>query len=109
TVLFALLRAYASIRSTGLNDETRSDSPRPCYVLLFEEPELYLHPRAQRQLMAALGTFSDEHQVLVTTHSPSFFRPGTHGFARLQKTEDGVSAHSVDLTLGLRDAYQLVQ
>ncbi|PMB97329.1 hypothetical protein [Brevibacterium luteolum] len=29
TVLFALLRAYASIRSTGLNDETRSGSPHP--------------------------------------------------------------------------------
>lgn len=109
TVLFALLRAYASIRSTGLSDETRSDSPRPSYVLLFEEPELYLHPRAQRQLMAALGTFSTEHQVLVTTHSPGFFRPGTQGFARLQKTEAGVSAHPVDLTLGHRDAYQIVQ
>ncbi|MBN6767292.1 MULTISPECIES: ATP-dependent nuclease [Micrococcus] len=109
TVLFALLRAYASIRSTGLSDDTRSESPRPSYVLLFEEPELYLHPRAQRQLMAALGTFSNEHQVLVTTHSPGFFRPGTEGFARLQKTDDGVTAHPVDLTIGHRDAYQIVQ
>lgn len=109
TVLFALLRAYASIRSSGLNDEIRSLSPRPAYILLFEEPELYLHPRAQRQLMAALGTFSKEHQVLVTTHSPGFFRPGTRGFARLQKTETGVSAHPVNLTLGHRDSYQIVQ
>lgn len=109
TVLFALLRAYASIRSTGLSDDTRSESPRPSYVLLFEEPELYLHPRAQRQLMAALGTFSSEHQVLATTHSPGFFRPGTEGFTRLQKTDDGVSAHPVDLTIGHRDAYQIVQ
>lgn len=109
TVLFALLRAYASIRSTGLNDQARSESPRPSYVLLFEEPELYLHPRAQRQLMTALGTFSNEHQVLVTTHSPGFFRPGTKGFARLQKTQNGVTAHPVDLTLSHRDAYQIVQ
>ena len=109
TVLFALLRAYASIRSTGLSDDTRSESPRPSYVLLFEEPELYLHPRAQRQLMTALGTFSNEHQVLVTTHSPGFFRPGTKGFARLQKTDDGVTAHPVNLTIGHRDAYQIVQ
>lgn len=50
TVLFALLRAYANIRSTGLNDEAQTAAPRPSYVLLFEEPELYLHPRAQRQL-----------------------------------------------------------
>src|SRR5699024_4567029 len=109
TVLFALLRAYASIRSTGLSDDTRSESPRPSYVLLFEEPELYLHPRAQRQLMAALGTFSSEHQVLATTHCPGFFRPATEGFTRLQKTDDGVSAHHGDLTIGHRDAYQIVQ
>lgn len=109
TVLFALLRAYADVRSSGLNGETRIKSPRPSYVLLFEEPELYLHPRAQRQLMAALGTFASEHQVVVTTHSPGFFRPGTRGFARLQKTESGVSAQTIDLTLNLRDTYQIVQ
>ena len=109
TVLFALLRAYASIRASGLNDDSKSKAPKPSYVLLFEEPELYLHPRAQRQLMSALGSFSDEHQVLVTTHSPGFFRPDTKGFTRLQKTADGVSTHSVDLMLGPRDAYQLVQ
>lgn len=109
TVLFALLRAYASIRSSGLNEDSRGTAPKPSYVLLFEEPELYLHPKAQRQLMAALGSFSNEHQVLVTTHSPGFFRPDTKGFTRLQKTADGVSARSVDLTLGPRDAYQLVQ
>lgn len=109
SVLFALLRAYASIRSTGLSEEKHSESPQPSYVLLFEEPELYLHPRAQRQLMAALDAFSKEHQVLVTTHSPGFFRPGTKGFARLQKTNDGVSAHYVDLNINHRDAYQIVQ
>lgn len=109
TVLFALLRAYANIRSTGLNGGAQSEAPKPPYILLFEEPELYLHPRAQRQLMEALGTFSDEHQVLVTTHSPGFFRPGTKGFARLQKTSSGVSIHPVDLALKHRDAYQIVQ
>lgn len=109
TVLFALLRAYASIRASGLNDDVKSKAAKPSYVLLFEEPELYLHPRAQRQLMSALASFSDEHQVLVTTHSPGFFRPDTKGFTRLQKTAVGVSTHSVDLMLGPRDAYQLVQ
>lgn len=109
TVLFALLRAYASMRNTGLNEKARSKSPRPSYILLFEEPELYLHPQAQRQLMEALVSFSQEHQVLVTTHSPGFFRPGTKGFARLQKTTDGVSAHPVSLTLSHRDAYQIVK
>lgn len=108
TVLFALLRAYTDVRSTGLNEESSSGLPPASYILLFEEPELYLHPRAQRQLMEALESFSQEHQVLVTTHSPGFFRPGTRGFARLQKTADGVKAHPVDLDMHNRDAYQLV-
>ncbi|OUD83762.1 chromosome segregation protein [Clavibacter michiganensis subsp. michiganensis] len=70
TVLFAILRAYTELRGRGLGEEPAPASKRHAYVLLFEEPELYLHPRAQRQLMAALEVFSRDHQVLVTTHSP---------------------------------------
>jgi len=109
TVLFALLRAYARLRSTGLIDVDQNSNALPAYVLLFEEPELYLHPRAQRQLMAALGTFAEEHQVIVTTHAPGFFRPGTDGFACLRKTADGVRVHPVDLQIDNRDAYQIIQ
>lgn len=116
TVVFALLRAYATLRGSGLNAESSRDNdssqvtPAPSYILLFEEPELYLHPRAQRQLMEALATFSNEHQVLVTTHSPGFFRPDTQGFTRLKKTKDGVSALSVALKdFKDRDAYQIIQ
>ncbi|MBV7431952.1 AAA family ATPase [Dermabacteraceae bacterium TAE3-ERU5] len=107
TVLFALLRAYARIKDTGLGSEMNSD-PSP-YLLLFEEPELYLHPKAQKQLMGALEVFSHDHQVLVTTHSPSFFLPNTKGFIKLSKTKSGVSTLPVDLTLTNRDAYQIIQ
>lgn len=91
SVLFALLRAYADIRDNGLRntensgevateasttDESSNSRPKRPYLLLFEEPELYLHPRAQRQLMAALAEFGKDHQVLVTTHSAGFFPAG---------------------------------
>lgn len=109
TVLFALLRAYTVLRQTGLTEPTERDASRPEYILLFEEPELYLHPKAQRQLMAALDDFSKDHQVLVTTHSPGFFRPNTKGFTRLHKRNQEVDVCTVDLTLQLRDAYQLIQ
>lgn len=126
-VLFALLRAYADIRDNGLgnpesqdgiesNEASRDDEPaettsrpRGSYLLLFEEPELYLHPRAQRQLMAALTEFAKDHQVLVTTHSPGFFQPGTKGFTRLYKTDAGVRSRPVDLTLRMKDEYQIVR
>lgn len=115
TVLFALLRAYTSMRAEGITEESRQSetgsdalSPQP-HILLFEEPELYLHPRAQRQLMTALSDFAKNHQVLVTTHSPGFFQPTTKGFTRLRKNAEGVRATPVDLSMSLRDAYQLVQ
>lgn len=108
TVLFAILRAYTELRGRGLGTEPAPASKRHAYILLFEEPELYLHPRAQRQLMAALEIFARDHQVLVTTHSPGFFTPTTSGFAKLQKTANGVSAYPVEISMQARDAYQLI-
>lgn len=108
TVLFAILRAYTEIRSNGLSASDSTTAVQPC-ILLFEEPELYLHPRAQRQLMATLSTFAEDHQVLVTTHSAGFFGPSTGGFAKLEKRADGVKAMPVDLKISDRDAYQLIQ
>ncbi|PPG29011.1 AAA family ATPase [Pseudoclavibacter sp. RFBB5] len=108
TVLFAILRAYTELRGRGLGAEPATASKRHAYILLFEEPELYLHPRAQRQLMAALEIFALDHQVLVTTHSPGFFTPTTSGFAKLQKTDSGVSAYPVEISMQARDAYQLI-
>lgn len=116
TILFALLRAYASMRDQGLSASEARESPgeapskKSSYLLLFEEPELYLHPRAQRQLMSALVKFSQDHQVLVTTHSPGFFQPGTKGFTRLHKTKMGVTAQPVDLVdMTRRDEYQVIR
>ncbi|MBV7364217.1 AAA family ATPase [Actinomycetaceae bacterium TAE3-ERU4] len=107
TVLFALLQTYAKFKSSGLN--RTSTSSTPSYILLFEEPELYLHPNAKRQLMAAITTFSNTHQVLITTHSPDFFHADMDGFAKLQKSDKGVEAKPVNLKIGLKDAYQLIK
>lgn len=37
-----------------------------------EEPETYLHPGAQRDLLDSLNTIASSSQVLITTHSPVF-------------------------------------
>lgn len=49
-----------------INAEQRST------ILLFEEPELYLHPHVIRELKKALKKISeqDKWQVILTTHSP---------------------------------------
>jgi predicted ATP-dependent endonuclease of OLD family len=41
-------------------------------VLLLDEPELSLHPQAQKRLYAALRAKSDIGQIVISTHSPYF-------------------------------------
>ena len=61
---FALLRALAEeLRATG------SDIHRP-FLLLFEEPEAFLHPALQREMGDILESISASNQVVVATHSP---------------------------------------
>lgn len=74
-ILFALVRAWAaSLRSggesTGIAPRRSSDS----VFFAIEEPELFLHPQAQRQFVAALEAIADtaDHQVFVSTHSTYF-------------------------------------
>lgn len=98
------------------NGEAEQINPKlPSYLLLFEEPELFLHPDAQRILFDALRVFSDKHHVVVTTHSPLFLGPeATATFVRLSKTTaEGVpkpftQARPVNITLGAKDAFQVI-
>ncbi|PPG83309.1 hypothetical protein C5C52_03240 [Rathayibacter sp. AY1E5] len=81
-VAFAILRAYTRLRTSGTHDAPNSNQ----HWLLFEEPELYLYPRAQRQLYSALQAVSLDFPVLVTTHSPLFFdAESTQTFTKLRK------------------------
>ena len=41
-------------------------------IYLIEEPETFLHPSAQEDLLNALKILSDNNQVVITTHSPVF-------------------------------------
>lgn len=65
TLIYALVRYIAQQRATG------EERTRPV-TLLFEEPEIYVHPqllRALRQSLKEVASLPD-WQVLVTTHSP---------------------------------------
>jgi AAA15 family ATPase/GTPase len=41
-------------------------------IYLIEEPETFLHPTAQQDLLSALKALSYDNQVVTTTHSPVF-------------------------------------
>lgn len=86
-IVFAIMRAYMEL---SRNDMFAADNvSKGNYLLLFEEPELYLHPKAQHILFKALGAFSKHHHVVITTHSPNFFGPDTTTtFIKLTKKND---------------------
>jgi len=77
-VIFALIRAWAKVLRMAIAAETEAAeaarrASESCYFAI-EEPELFLHPHAQRQLAAALVDLAaaPEHQVFVCTHSTHF-------------------------------------
>jgi len=93
SLTFSLLRAYVEILSRrNVNQQEVVEKEGEEVVLekplifLFEEPELYLHPKAQRILFSTLATISESFQTVITTHSPLFFEPGvTAQFVRVAK------------------------
>ena len=116
-VVFAVLRSYVELMRSGLTAESPANADLGRYLLLFEEPELYLHPKAQEILFDALRIFSERHHVVVTTHSPMFFGPSaTATFTKLTKKVDPavgptpfVCAHPVDLTeMNAKDQFQII-
>ncbi len=65
-------------------------------LILFEEPEAFLHPSQQENLNISLKSLaqSEDEQVLITTHSPTFICRNIEDLkclCRLQKV-DGVSS-----------------
>lgn len=79
SLIFALFKAWAkTIRKTkeqtseGEIKKSRYASQSTFFAI--EEPELFLHPQAQRQMMASLEELSrtPNHQVFLCTHSTWF-------------------------------------
>lgn len=69
-LVFAMLELLAS-RMCAPEDEDEEHQGRSV-VLLFEEPELFIHPHLMRRLRDVLSTIArnGRWQVVVTTHSP---------------------------------------
>lgn len=75
-VIFSLIRAWArmvrSVPPTATSASPRRASESVIFAI--EEPEMFLHPHAQRQLARTLCEIADsaDHQVLCCTHSTHF-------------------------------------
>ena len=79
-LIFALIKTWANIireerenaTATPEEEQPNRQTSNSAYFI-FEEPELYLHPQAQRELFSSLVLLSaSENQILLCTHSSSF-------------------------------------
>lgn len=77
-VLFALMRAWAKSLHPKADeagaDESKARVASDTIIFAVEEPELFLHPQAQRRLAKALEEIADTagHQVFLCSHSTHF-------------------------------------
>lgn len=67
-VAFAALREYA--RTINNNAQEDSKAGIDNLFLCVDEPEIWMHPKAQKQLAKTLATISETNQVWISTHSP---------------------------------------
>lgn len=117
-IVFSILRSFVELERSGALAETEADpTTADRYMLLFEEPELYLHPKAQDILFQSLSLFARQHHVLVTTHSPMFFGPeATATFVKLRKvsepevaTKPFTRVYPIDLQdMKAKDQFQII-
>ncbi|SHL96304.1 ATP-dependent nuclease [Hymenobacter psychrotolerans] len=86
SLVFALIKAWAVImkeerekrRADAGEDGPKRGASHSTYFI-FEEPELFLHPQAQRELFTSLKELSQaDNQVFLTTHSSSFVNLEDH-------------------------------
>ncbi|MCY4253426.1 MAG: AAA family ATPase [Flavobacteriaceae bacterium] len=83
-LIFALLKVWSKILKDDKNNEENSSqrqtqshtiggriASKSAYFI-FEEPELFLHPQAQKEFFSSLVDLSNNEQIILTTHSSSF-------------------------------------
>ena len=90
SVALALLQVYAE--SLVQNPEN-PDIQKPFYLFI-DEPEICLHPQAQKKLLVALKGIAKQKQLFITSHSPYFIDPDLIGnIYRFQNTFEEGAKH----------------
>jgi putative ATP-dependent endonuclease of OLD family len=82
--IFTLIRLFSKYQSLPVPSTKKGFSPT-FTLLLFEEPEAFLHPAQQDVLGANLKSLAQQpdYQVLISTHSPHFVSHNTFDFPSL--------------------------
>lgn len=110
-ITFSIFRTYSELSKVDSWEDEESFSGR--FLVLFEEPELYLHPQAQNIMFEALELLSKKNQTIVSTHSPYLFSANSTKtfikFDRNQCEKPYGDIHTIDLNnLSERDLFQII-
>ena len=78
-------------------------------MLIIDEPELSLHPQAQKQLAKIVSEHAANRQILICTHSPYFINwtdlQNGAEFIRLNKQNTKCAVHKLGLKLDRKGGY----
>jgi len=74
SMIFALLRVWAKTVQFDRQEQSILNKQSNSLIFIIEEPELFLHPQAQRKLSILLREIAeaDGSQVFISTHSTQF-------------------------------------
>ena len=103
-IIFSLVKAWSSVvRTSSTAGTQRTRAASESLVFAIEEPELYLHPHAQRELADALRLLSEpaDHQVLICTHSTHFVDLANYesiGIINRLETNEGQESSNAKVT-----------
>jgi len=94
-LIYTLIRLSSKYKDEKIRVKKTSFSP-DFTLILFEEPEAFLHPNQQEILNMSFENLSkeDNQQVLITTHSPIFVSKNIENVTnliRLNKDDNGVT------------------
>ncbi len=95
SLVFAMLRANRRLLETDIQNANGDE--RALFLFLIEEPEIYLHPQAERRRMSQLKALAADPnaQVLLCTHSAIFVNledyKGIFRFERPERRESTIS------------------
>lgn len=85
-LIFSLIKVSADLEKTYVDNQGEDNFSPEFGLILFEEPEAFLHPSQERRLNSALHQITgDNQQVIATTHSANFVSKNTEDLPSLVK------------------------
>lgn len=97
---FSLIKTFSDHLSMLTEEEQPNRQASRSSYFIFEEPELYLHPQAQRSLLHSLEKLSKNSQVILCTHSASLLSLEKHKSIAIVRKDESTNKTNITQYLG---------